>query len=177
MQKSTSGFTIVELIVIIVVIGIIAAIAIVSYGNISRTTQNNERIAELRGWKATFDRYKAANGQYPVMTDYTVYCLGTGFPNQICGNSDWTEANSVALMNELAPYSTPAPGPRTRIPHTQAIGPYAEYTGSYIRLITMLELQGAPGDVECPEGTQKDWSASGGGDDIVAQACLILLRR
>lgn len=174
MQKSTSGFTIIELVVIIIVIGIIAAIAIVSYGNFQKSTLNSERITELRGWAATFERYKAANGQYPVMPSYTIYCLGEG-PDT---SQDWCHPSAVdptTLMNDLAPYNPPPQGPRISLPATQAIGPYAEYTASYIRLITMIEGDDTFENSTCPDGTKKDWGATN--QDGVAVACLILLDR
>jgi len=161
MQKSTSGFTIIELIVVIVVLGIIAAIVMVSYNGIQQATLNQQRSAELLEWRATFEKYKAANGEYPPMANGG-YCLGTGFPYGRCRNYTSTttnvyyESNSTALMTALSPYDPPTAG--TRIPVIEtAIGPYVIYSTSTFQLITSLT---GVNEKDCPQGSTKTFQNS-----------------
>lgn len=172
MRKSTSGFTIVELIVIVVVIGIIAGIVIVAYGGIQKATLNEQRRSELLGWKTTFEKYKAANGQYPVMANGG-YCLGTSFPNGKCRNYDsstnvYLEADSVALMTALASYNPPPIG--TRVPvENVTVGPYADYSNSQIALSTAIA---SINEADCPQGATKTWD-----DGSSRMVCRITLIR
>lgn len=155
MRKSTSGFTIVELIIVIAVIGIIASIAIVSYSGIRTQTLNAERVAELLEWKTTFAKYKAANGSYPTMPNGG-YCLGTGFPDGKCRNytastNVYYESDSIALMDALADYDPPEA--KTRVPVLGiSIGPYTDYLSSTIRLSTAIQ------GLDCPDGTISSWN-------------------
>jgi Tfp pilus assembly protein PilE len=161
MRKSTSGFTVIELIVIIVVIGIIAAIAIVSYNGIQQAALNEQRSAELLGWKTSFEKYKAANGQYPVMANGG-YCLGTGFPEGRCRNYTSTttnvyyESNSTALMLALTPYDPPLAGTRAPVKDI-SVGPYAVYSSTTIQLIASLT---GVDESDCPEGAAKTYQDS-----------------
>lgn len=173
MQKSTSGFTIIELIVIIVVIGIVATIAIVSYQGIQKSTLNQQRAAEALGWKASFEKYKAANGQYPVMTTDEGYCLGTDFPDGKCRNYNsstnvYYESNSVALMEALAPYDPPPIGTRVPVEST-SVGPYAHYYSTYIDLATAMA---GIDEADCPEGFEKSWD-----DGATRMVCRVRLSR
>jgi len=171
MQKSTSGFTIVELIVIIVVIGIIATIAIVSYVGIQKATLNEQRRTELLGWKATFEKYKAANGQYPAMANGG-YCLGTGFPDGKCRNFNSTinvyyESASTGLMAALTPFDPPAIG--TRVPvENVTVGPYVDYSTSQISLSTAIA---SIDESDCPAGATKTWD--NGSNRMVCRILLI----
>jgi len=161
MRKSINGFTIIELIVIVVVIGIIAAIAIVSYTGIQKSVLNEQRSTELLGWKTSFEKYKAANGQYPVMANGG-YCLGTGFPEGRCRNYTSTttnvyyESNSTALMTALSPYNPPQAG--TRVPVVNiSVGPYTIYSTTTIQLTAPLT---GVDESDCPEGASKTYQDS-----------------
>lgn len=68
MKKTTSGFTIVELLIVIVVIAILATISIVAYGGIqvrSRDAMRSDAIAKIQ---RALELYKADNGRYPTAT-------------------------------------------------------------------------------------------------------------
>lgn len=172
MQKSTSGFTVVELVVVIVVIGIIAAIAIVSYTGVQKASLNQQRGAELLGWRATFEKYKAANGGYPSMANGG-YCLGTDFPDGKCRNYNsatnvYYESNSTALMAALAPYDPPAIGTRVPVENT-SVGPYVDYETTAINLSTAIA---SINESDCPEGATKTWD-----DGATRMVCRIQLMR
>lgn len=72
-MKKTSGFTIVELLVVIVVIAILAAVAIVSYSGI----QNRARIASTQMGLSTvakkLELHKADNDRYPTSSEVATY--------------------------------------------------------------------------------------------------------
>lgn len=72
-NRSTHGFTIVELLVVIVVIGILAAITIVSYNGIQQRAHNTKTITLVNQWTKTIRLYQVNSGKLPE--DWT--CLGT----------------------------------------------------------------------------------------------------
>lgn len=165
MRKSTSGFTIVELIVVVVVIGIIAAIAIVSYGGIQKQTLNTYREAELLGWKTTFEKYKSANGAYPTMANGG-YCLGTGFPSGKCrdyaaASNFYLESSSTALMTALANYDVPPAETRTPVisANGATVGPYVDYATTTISISTAIAGTSAS---DCPASTSLAYNSTDG---------------
>ncbi len=69
-SDSTSGFTIVELLIVIVVIGILATISIVSYGGIRRKAAETAIKAELSNAGKELEMHKTINGAYPLTDAY-----------------------------------------------------------------------------------------------------------
>jgi type II secretion system protein G len=68
MKKTTSGFTIVELLIVIVVIGILAAITMVAYGGISQRSRDSGRLSDMKSIRTALDLYKTDKSRYPVAT-------------------------------------------------------------------------------------------------------------
>lgn len=64
MRKSTSGFTIVELLIVIVVIGILAAIVIVAYNGIQQRAMVALMTSDLKNTADLFEIDKASTGVY-----------------------------------------------------------------------------------------------------------------
>ena len=64
-MRTSSGFTIVELLIVIVVIGILAAIVIVSYNGVTNRAKDTERSAELSSIQKALELYYTDNGGYP----------------------------------------------------------------------------------------------------------------
>lgn len=163
MRKTTSGFTIVELLIVIVVIGILAAIVIVSYSGAQKRAQNTARIEELKAWQKSLVQYKAANnGQYPTIAEGG-YCLGTGFPSGKCRDyasgdplTSYSESNSTALMSALSSYDPPKI--TTHIPVNGTVGPYIDYFNNALYLTAALN--GSSSD--CVSGTVYAWTDSAG---------------
>jgi len=65
MRKATSGFTIVELLIVIVVIAILAAISIVAYNGIQDRARLAKVQSDLKAGVKLIELYKATYGTYP----------------------------------------------------------------------------------------------------------------
>lgn len=63
--KHTSGFTIVELLIVIVVIAILAAVVMVSYNNIQKRARDSIRLQDVANLQKAFEVYRTINGAYP----------------------------------------------------------------------------------------------------------------
>ena len=68
MRKSTSGFTIVELLIVIVVIGILAAITIVSYNGIQNRAYDTSVQSDLNAIAKKISLEGVEPGAYPMPT-------------------------------------------------------------------------------------------------------------
>jgi prepilin-type N-terminal cleavage/methylation domain-containing protein len=82
MRKTTSGFTIVELLIVIVVIAILAAITIVVYNGVQARAENATTTTVVSAYVKAFTLYAADNGSYPSTAAYP--CLGS-YVNDECG--------------------------------------------------------------------------------------------
>lgn len=65
MKKTSSGFTIVELLIVIVVIGILAAITIVAYNGIQNRASDAAVVADISAIRKNLEIAKADLGYYP----------------------------------------------------------------------------------------------------------------
>ena len=65
MQKSKSGFTIVELLIVIVVIGILAAVTMVAFGQITAKSRSSVMQSDLKAAAKKISLYKVDQGRYP----------------------------------------------------------------------------------------------------------------
>lgn len=68
MNKSKSGFTIVELLIVIVVIGILATIVVVAYRGVQAQGYDNTRINDSQNIVDALELYYVRNGNYPAPT-------------------------------------------------------------------------------------------------------------
>ena len=66
MRKTTSGFTIVELLIVIVVIAILAAISVVAYSGIQDRTRKSYLMSDSSAIKKAMEMFKADQGMYPL---------------------------------------------------------------------------------------------------------------
>lgn len=105
----SSGFTLVELIIVIVVIGILAAIVLVAYGNVTAKARDSARDSALSQYIKAMETYKAYNGHYPIAIDQT------GGPNNGLACSAVVCAIGKSTVNSLlesgANISTPPKDP------------------------------------------------------------------
>lgn len=165
----SSGFTIVELLIVIVIIGILAAIVIVAYNGIQSKAQQSAIYEEMTEWQKLFVAYKSVNGSYPnpsptgdpmhdggpgssVQNDY---CLGTGFPNSTCfwdqtGTAfSIAESRNAALMSQLATIGSLPPNSKKYVYDSYVVGPFLQYQGPNSVYIWGM----FPGGTTCPSGT------------------------
>lgn len=70
-KESTSGFTIIELLIVIIVVGVLVSIVTVAYGGITRRARDSAVQTELRNFGKTVEIYQAQNGQYPTTVQLT----------------------------------------------------------------------------------------------------------
>lgn len=79
MNKNTSGFTIVELLIVIVVIAILAAISIVAYVGIQNTASDSAVKSDLRNFAGKIMEYEIVEGDYPTASTTTAAPGGVRF--------------------------------------------------------------------------------------------------
>jgi prepilin-type N-terminal cleavage/methylation domain-containing protein len=124
MRKSTSGFTIVELLIVVVVIAILAAISVVAYTGIQNRAQDSRRFNDLRGIIQSLERYKVDRGGYPGVSF-------SGMGNQSGWESSAREADGQFLA-PLEAFGFPGGVPVDPINNaTQATAPEARTSGSF----------------------------------------------
>lgn len=156
------GFTIVELLIVIVVIAILASITIVAYNGIQTRARNNDRAQEASAWKKQFELYRVDNGSLPVMPD-GFYCLGRDFPvgassakrcrDYLFTNNSYLEDDAIILMDELDKIGKISR--QNRVPVAGTVGPYVNYTSSYIQIFHVFE--GSAANV-CPPFMTFNWT-------------------
>ncbi len=65
----SSGFTIVELLIVIVVIGILATLVIVTFSGIQQKGRNSQRQTDLKAIQSHVAAFYADKGYYPTLAD------------------------------------------------------------------------------------------------------------
>jgi len=98
MKKTTSGFTIVELLIVVVVIAILAAISVVAYNGIQQRANKSAVANYAANALKVLQAYKAAEGVYPSYNG----CIGTGYIDRTSnGTLDcrWTTTGDTYLVN------------------------------------------------------------------------------
>lgn len=132
---------------------------------------NTAATQKLTQWRDLFERYRAENGHLPDLPDGG-YCLGTGFPIGSGGTANcrdydassyYTEAGSVPLRDALASVGTLPEG--VSAPVNGTIGPYAQYEGDTVLLLTAE-------DGECVAPAVEIWN-----DGAALYVCGITLTR
>lgn len=116
-QKS-SGFTIVELLIVIVVIGILAAIVIVAFNGVQQQARNAQTVSIIKSYQKALMRYAIEHQEYPVAGRA---CLGEDYPDsgdfitsnsRNCFRSNSSGTVNAGFNNNIRPYmggSLPTP--------------------------------------------------------------------
>lgn len=68
-KRMSSGFTIVELLIVIVVIGILAALVVTTYNGIQQKARDTERKTDVNALHGQIEAYQAQNGKYPTLAN------------------------------------------------------------------------------------------------------------
>lgn len=145
MQKTKSGFTIVELLIVIVVIAVLATISIVAYTGIQVRTENTKTMTAVSEFVKILRSYKAVNGNYPSHSG-TYTCLGARYVDDMCGTAtDGSTPNifSSASLNQALQATATLPQPSTKMltlsTGAKTAGASFEYNSKMIR----YHLEGA----------------------------------
>lgn len=69
MTRRSSGFTIVELLIVIALIAILAVIVVVTYRGIQDRAKNSVKISDIKATQQLVETYKVINGEYPKTTN------------------------------------------------------------------------------------------------------------
>lgn len=67
LKKRSSGFTIVELLIVIVVIGILATLVIVTFTGIQQKARDSQRQTDVNAMDSHIEAYYAQSGNYPTL--------------------------------------------------------------------------------------------------------------
>lgn len=160
--RQTTGFTIVELLIVIIVIAILAAIVIATYQGITQSTDNSRIEAAARTYQKALSDYAIDhNDTWPTGGDA---CLGNGYPNNQCWNGpNGTWSVDATVDAALAPYiNGEKPTPATHVLQITTAPDYRLgllFISSQNKLVYYLEgagqtcLNGSPGTTEM-QGTQ-----------------------
>jgi|ETNmetMinimDraft_21_1059911.scaffolds.fasta_scaffold17845_2 prepilin-type N-terminal cleavage/methylation domain-containing protein len=112
-KRNTSGFTIVELLIVIVVIGILAAITVVAFNGVQNNAHNAQIKATVRSYQQGLAGYLALNNEYPSVPSQATpsaddrVCLGTGYVDRDgdtepdCGNSNFPAIEYAPFNSDL----------------------------------------------------------------------------
>jgi len=173
MKKTTTGFTIVELLIVIVVIAILASISIVAYNGIQQRSNNTARVVSGKQFVKLFQLYKATFGSYPpqLYPQGPGFCLGNGFPAGYDGAArcrsyqsagtytspaprgtqpdSLLESNNAALMTELKKVGS-LPGNPIPTASKELVGPFTDYDTSTPNAVITIGLDGQiPKGMDC----------------------------
>ena len=135
MRKNTSGFTIVELLIVIVVIGILAAIVIVAYNGVQTRANNTKSMAAVNSWAKAIQLYRADKGTFPTSNS----CLGsttTYNGDGTCWDGTYWVVQA-AFLTEMSPYISNKPEPDL----TPVDGTYTQRRGAFYYVASATDHQ------------------------------------
>lgn len=158
-SRMSSGFTIVELLIVVVVIAILAAITIVAYNGVTNKAKDSARVSELAQWKKKSEIAKIQNSiECP---DGYVFVYG----NSALGTSDFCVMKYEAKNVGGVAVSQAAGAPWVNITQTAAVTA-AQAACSGCRLITDAEWMTIAADVL---SVKYNWSGGAVGSGIIYQ--------
>lgn len=96
------GFTLVELMVVVAVIGAIAGIVLAAAGGVQKKAARDQTKAEIKSLMVGLERYRAAQGGYPVVNQPSSTALYTNLTNFMTFRT-----NQIAGQQVLDPYGYP----------------------------------------------------------------------
>jgi len=83
-MRRTSGFTLMELLIVIAIIAILVAVAVVSYSSVQKKSRDSRRASDMKAVQNAFEQYYADhNSSYPSSADDLIASsayLPVGYP-------------------------------------------------------------------------------------------------
>jgi len=101
-RKGYLAFTLVELMVVVAVIGLIAGIVLSAAGGVQKKAARDQTKAEIKSIFVALERYRAANGGYPVVNVPSSSALYTNLTNFMTFRT-----NQISGQQILDPYGYP----------------------------------------------------------------------
>lgn len=112
----SSGFTLVELLIVVAIIGVLSSVVISSLNGARMKSRDARRVSDLKQIRIALEMYYDQNGSYPIVKWAT-----SGITSYDSSLSRWTQ-----LQNFLSPYISKLPAdPKS----SGSSGPW--YTGNY----------------------------------------------
>jgi len=93
-KKISSGFSLIELLVVISIIGILVGLSIFSIGSSRAAARDARRKADIETIRAGLELYKADCGDYPDNTEFPAVnadLLGDGSPSSCAGTNNYID--------------------------------------------------------------------------------------
>lgn len=115
LNQNSSGFTLVELLVVMAIIGILAVISLANFRTSQIKARDAERKANLRQITNALEAYMSDYGVYPPAQNGKIKACGCGLatPNACewtdSTNREFCDANNTVYMKEVASDPTGAP--------------------------------------------------------------------
>lgn len=103
MRKTTSGFTLVELLIAIVVIAVLASISVVAYSGVQERARDTIREKDMALISQALEMYYIDNGRFPQITERAPGLGGGAISSSPFANT-WAQ-----LESELSPYINDLP--------------------------------------------------------------------
>ncbi len=110
-SKVSSGFTIVELLIVVVVIGVLASITVVAFNGVKQRANNSSRISLASQMKKVFDatRIDTSVAEMKATLQYDTWyraCIGTNYPDvNSDGVRDCAAYNGSPFVSETAGFN------------------------------------------------------------------------
>lgn len=84
--NTSTGFTLIEILLVITVIGLLTGVVTVSYSSVQASARDSVRVSDLNQIKLAFEMYKQENGSYPsssgFLTSWTTLCTDLAICSQ-----------------------------------------------------------------------------------------------
>lgn len=94
-KRPSSGFTMIELLVVATIIILLTAIGLVSYRQVGQNARNGKRKADLETVRQALVLYRSVNGSYPATSTWTT---------MIGQLTNYISATSVTDPKNASPY-------------------------------------------------------------------------
>lgn len=103
-QRTSNGFTIVELLLVIVVVAILAAMTVIAFNGIQQRSRNSAKLSTVQSIVKVLSLYRVEHDAFPVTTNSAI-CLTL---DNVCTtyNGVATAASNASLTSALSVYGT-----------------------------------------------------------------------